>query len=154
MKPASILTILTMATASLAAPTLARAVDGLVVLQSPHTAKATLDKLEALAREKGLTIFARVDHGAGAAKVGSKLRPTEVMIFGSPKGGAPFMECAQTVGIDLPLKALAWEDAQGQAWLGYNDTAYLVRRHEVAACPAAEKLGQVLKGLASAAVAP
>ncbi|MEW6679012.1 MAG: DUF302 domain-containing protein [Pseudomonadota bacterium] len=130
------------------------AADGLVALKSPHVAKATLDKLEALARDKGLHIFARIDHAAGAARVGKALRPTELLIFGSPQGGTPFMECVQTVGIDLPLKALAWEDAQGQTWLGYNDPVHLARRHGAADCPAAEKLGLALEGLAKASVAP
>ena len=76
-----------------------------------------------------MTIFARIDHAAGAAKVGKKQRSTEVLIFGNPQGGTPFMECNQTVGIDLPLKALVWEDASGQVWLGYNDPAFLVQRH-------------------------
>jgi uncharacterized protein (DUF302 family) len=86
-----------------------------------------------------LHVFARIDHAAGA---------TELLIFGNPQGGTPFMECAQTVGIDLPLKALAWEDAQGQVWLGYNDPAYLAQRHGVATCPAAAKLSKALARLA------
>lgn len=134
--------------------TLAQAADGLIALKSPHAAKATMDKLETLAREKGLHIFARIDHAAGAAKVGKTLRPTEVLIFGNPQGGTPFMECAQSVGIDLPLKALVWEGADAQVWLGYNDPAFLARRHGAPACPAVEKLGKALSGLAAATVAP
>ena len=101
----------------------------------------------------GLNIFARIDHAAGAQKVGKTLRPTEVLIFGNPQGGTPLMECAQSAGIDLPLKALAWEDAQGQAWLGYNDPAWLAKRHEAASCPAAENIKKALMGLAEAATA-
>ena len=131
----------------------ASAAEGLVAVKSPYGAKATMDRLEAAVRQRGLTVFARVDHAAGAAKVGKSLRPTEVLVFGNPRGGTPFMECAQTVGIDLPLKALVWEDASAQVWLGYNDPAFLARRHDVAACPAVEPLRKALEGLAEAAVA-
>jgi uncharacterized protein (DUF302 family) len=130
----------------------ASAADGLVALKSPHAAKATLDRLEAALKEKGLTIFARIDHAAGAAKIGKKLRATELLIFGNPQGGTPFMECAQSVGIDLPLKALVWQDESGQVWLGYNDPAYLAARHGVAQCPAAAALGKALAGFAQQAV--
>ena len=132
----------------------AYAVDGLVTLKSPYSATDTMNRVEQIAKERGLTVFARVDHAAGAAKVGTTLRPTEVLIFGSPKGGAPFMECAQSVGIDLPLKALVWEDASSQVWLGYNDPAYIARRHEVPGCAAAEALGKALAGISAAAIAP
>jgi uncharacterized protein (DUF302 family) len=138
----------------LAFGTLASAADGLIALKSPRSAKDTMAKLEELVKQRGLNVFARIDHAAGAAKIGKSLRPTEVLIFGNPQGGTPFMECAQTVGIDLPLKALAWEDATGQAWLGYNDPAYLAQRHGAAACPAVEALRKALAGLAEAALAP
>jgi uncharacterized protein (DUF302 family) len=113
-----------------------------------------MNRLEAIVKERGLTVFARVDHAGGAAKVGKTLRPTELLIFGNPQGGTPFIECAQTVGIDLPLKALVWEDASAQVWLGYNDTTYLAKRHEVPACAAAANLAKAVTGLAAAAVAP
>jgi uncharacterized protein (DUF302 family) len=132
----------------------ATAADGLIALKSPHGAKATMDKLEAVVKQRGLNVFARIDHAAGAAKVGKSLRPTELLIFGNPQGGTPFMECTQTVGIDLPLKALAWEDGSGQVWLAYNDPAFLARRHSVAQCPVVENLRKVLGALAEAAVAP
>lgn len=138
----------------LCAPLVAGAADGLIVLKSPHSAQSTMNRLEAIVKERGLTVFARVDHAAGAAKVGKTIRPTELLIFGNPQGGTPFIECAQTVGIDLPLKALVWEDATAQVWLGYNDTAYLARRHEVPACAAAANLAKAVAGLAAAAVAP
>ena len=130
----------------------AKAADGLVALKSPHSAKATMDKLEELVKHRGLNVFARIDHAAGAAKVSKSLRPTEVLIFGNPQGGTPFMECAQSVGIDLPLKALVWEDASGQVWLGYNDPAYIAQRHGVAQCPAVENLRKALGGLTQAAI--
>ena len=129
------------------------AADGLVMVKSPMPPKATLDKFEALAKERGLMVFARIDHAAGAAKVGKTLRPTELLIFGNPQGGTPLMECAQSAGIDLPLKALAWEDAQGQSWLGYNDPAWLAKRHDAAACPVVENLRKALAGLAESALA-
>ena len=131
----------------------ALAADGLIALKSPHAAKATMDRLEAALKDKGLTIFARIDHAAGAAKIGKQLRATELLIFGNPQGGTPFMECGQTVGIDLPLKALVWEDESGQVWLGYNDPAYLARRHGVAQCPAAAGLTKALAAFAQQAIA-
>jgi uncharacterized protein (DUF302 family) len=134
-----------------AASIVCAAADGLVQVKSPHAAKATMDKLEELAKQRGLTVFARIDHAAGAAKVGKSLRPAEVLIFGSPQAGTPFMECAQTVGIDLPLKALVWEDADGQVWLGYNDPAYLGQRHGAGQCPAIGNITKALGGLVEAA---
>ena len=131
----------------------ANAADGLVSAKSPRSAKETMDRLEAIVKQRGLTVFARIDHAAGAGKVGKALRPTELLIFGNPQGGTPFMECAQSVGIDLPLKALVWEDATSQVWLGYNDPAFLAQRHAVASCPAVENLRKALAGLAEAAVA-
>ncbi|MDP1644883.1 MAG: DUF302 domain-containing protein [Thiobacillus sp.] len=125
-------------------------VDGVIAIKSPF---AAMDTIEENAKQRGLTVFARIDHAAGAAKIGKTLRPTEVLIFGNPQGGTPFMECAQSVGIDLPLKALVWEDAHGQAWLGYNDPAFLAQRHGVAQCPAVGGLSKALTGLAQATVA-
>jgi uncharacterized protein (DUF302 family) len=133
---------------------LASAADGLVLVKSPYSATETMTRLENVVRKRGLTVFARVDHAAGAATIGKSLRPTEVIIFGNPQGGTPFMECAQTVGIDLPLKALIWEDDSAQVWLGYNDPLFLAQRHGVGQCPVAEKLRQALAGLAEAALAP
>lgn len=121
------------------------AADGLVAAKSPYKAKETMDRLESVLKKKDMTIFARVDHAAGAAKVGKTLRPTEVLIFGNPKGGTPFMECNQTVGIDLPLKALVWEDADGQVWLAYNDPAYIAARHRVPDCPVVGNLKKALE---------
>ncbi|MEO7246371.1 MAG: DUF302 domain-containing protein [Rubrivivax sp.] len=137
-----------------AAVTAAGAADGLVALKSPLGAKATMDKLETLVKSKGLNVFARIDHAAGAAKAGKTLRPTELLIFGNAQGGTPLMECAQSAGIDLPLKALVWEDAAAQVWLGYNDPVYLAQRHGVAECPVVQNLRQAVRGLAEATVAP
>lgn len=107
---------------------------GLVSIKSPHSVAQTLDKLEGILTSKGMTIFKRIKHSAGAKKVGIELRPTELLVFGNPKVGAPLMKCAQTVAIDLPQKALAWEDENGQVWLSYNDPAYLVKRHDIPGC--------------------
>jgi uncharacterized protein (DUF302 family) len=98
-----------------------------------------------------MTVFARIDHAAGAKKIGKSLRPTELLIFGNPKGGTPLMECAQSAGIDLPLKALVWEDAFAQVWLGYNDPAYLAKRHEVPTCAVVEDMAKTLAALAATA---
>ena len=130
----------------------ATAADGLVAVKSPYSAKDTMTRLEEAVTKKGLTVFARIDHAAGAAKIGKTLRPTEVLVFGNPQGGTPFMECEQTVGIDLPLKALVWEDAAAQVWVGYNDPAYLAQRHGVASCPAVENLRKALGTLVEASV--
>jgi uncharacterized protein (DUF302 family) len=106
--------------------------NGLVTLASTHSVKETIDRLEAEVKAKGLTVFARIDHAGGASADGLPLRPTELLIFGNAKGGTPLMQAAQTIGIDLPLKALAWEDATGKVWLSYNDPAWLTDRHRIA----------------------
>ncbi|MFH1494902.1 MAG: DUF302 domain-containing protein [Pseudomonadota bacterium] len=132
---------------------LASAADGLVAVKSPHSATDTMNRLEETVKQRGLTVFARIDHAAGAAKIGKTLRPTELLIFGNPQGGTPFMECAQSAGIDLPLKALVWEDAASQVWLGYNDPAFLAQRHGVAQCPVVQNLRKALAGIAEVTVA-
>lgn len=128
--------------------------DGLVTIASPHSAAATMNRLEAIVKERGLTVFARIDHAAGAARIGKTLRPTELLIFGNPQGGTPLMECAQTAGIDLPNKALVWEDAAGKTMLSYNAADYLAKRHGAPACPVVTNMSNALAGLAAAAVAP
>ena len=132
----------------------AAAPDGLVAVKSSHSAQVTLDKLESVVKEKGLNVFARIDHAAGAAKVGKTLRPTAVLFFGNPQGGTPFMECGQSVGIDLPLKALVWQDEASQVWVGYNDPAWIAKRHGVESCAVVPNLQKALQGLTAAAVAP
>jgi len=122
--------------------------EGMVQIKSPDSVSATADRFEQAALDRGLNVFARIDHAAGAKKVGQTLRPTELLIFGSPKAGTPFMKCSQTVGIDLPLKALVWEDEQGQVWLGYNDPKYLAQRHQAGDCPVAAGIAGNLSELA------
>lgn len=111
--------------------------NGLISVQSRVPAKETLERLLAALAARKLTVFARVDHAAGAASVGLPLRPTEVVIFGNPKGGTALMQDRQSAGIDLPLKALIFEDAGGKAWLTYNDPAWIAERHGLGAASAA-----------------
>ena len=96
---------------------------------SSYAAKDTMNRLETEVKAKGFTVFARIDHAAGAAEAGLSLRPTEVLILGSAKAGTPLMQSAQTIGIDLPLKALVWQDSSGNTWLSYNDPNWLAKRH-------------------------
>ena len=130
------------------------AADGLIQLQSPHSVKETTARFVDVAESKGLTIFAQVDHAAGASTAELELRPTTVVIFGNPKSGTPFMQCAQTVGIDLPMKTLIWRDGNGQVWLAYNDPAYIAARHDVKDCPAVAPIDKALARIANAAVEP
>jgi uncharacterized protein (DUF302 family) len=103
----------------------------MVHLSSPHSVVETLQRLEALVKSKGLTIFCRVDHSGEAAKAGLKMKPTQLLIFGSPQAGTPLMLASPTLAIDLPLKALIWEDADGKVWVSYNSTEYLKSRHNI-----------------------
>jgi uncharacterized protein (DUF302 family) len=105
------------------------AVQGLTTIKSSHSPRETMDRLEAAVKAKGLTVFARIDHAAGATAVGLALRPTEVLVFGNAKGGTPLMQAEQTIGIDLPLKALVWQDASGETCLSWNDPAWVATRH-------------------------
>lgn len=105
--------------------------NGMVHLSSPYPVPETLDRLESLLTAKGLTVFCRVDHSGEAEKVGLKMNPTKLVIFGSPKGGTPLMVASPTLAIDLPLKALIWEDAGGKVWVSYNTAEYLKARHNI-----------------------
>jgi uncharacterized protein (DUF302 family) len=106
---------------------------GLISAKGTLPVKETVDRLVHLVESKGLTVFCRVDHAAGAVAAGLQLRPTEVVIFGNAKGGTPLMQATQTIGIDLPLKVLVWQDAGGQTWLSYNDPVWLTERHGIQA---------------------
>jgi uncharacterized protein (DUF302 family) len=105
--------------------------DGLTTIPSGFGPQDTMNRLETAVKAKGMTVFARIDHAAGAAAAGLSLRPTEVLIFGNAKGGTPLMQAVQTIGIDLPLKALVWQDASGKTWLSYNDPDWLAKRHDL-----------------------
>jgi len=114
----------------------AMAVQGLTTIRSNFGPQDTIDRLETAIKAKGMTVFARIDHAAGAAVVGLTLRPTEVVIFGNARGGTPLMQSVQTLGIDLPLKALVWQDTAGVTWLSYNDPAWLAERHRLSGAEA------------------
>lgn len=103
--------------------------DGLTSLRSAHSVAETIDRLAAIVTANGLTVFARVDHGANAEQVGMALRPTQLLVFGNPRAGTPLMQEKQTAGLDLPVRALAWEDEQGAVWLTYDDPQWIARRH-------------------------
>jgi len=105
--------------------------NGMIHLSSPYSVTETLKRLENALRAKNLTVFARIDHSGEAEKVGLKMRPTQLLIFGSPKAGTPLMVASPTLAIDLPLKALAWEDSDGKVWLSYNSPDYLKQRHAI-----------------------
>lgn len=132
------------------------AVEGLVTVRSPVPVRETIDRLVAAAEAAGLRVFARIDHAAGAAAAGLGLRPSELLIFGHPRGGTPLMQERQTAGIDLPVKALAWEDADGAVWLSWNEAEWLAHRHGLgeASAEAVEAIRDGLAGLAAAATAP
>ncbi len=129
--------------------------EGMINVKSAHSVATTADRLENLLASKGMTVFKRVDHAAGAAKAGKTLRPTELVIFGNPKVGTPLMLCSQSIAIDLPQKALIWEDADGQVWLSYNDPAFLKLRHDTQGCDQVlQKVSGALANFAKGATAP
>ena len=119
----------------------ASAGEGLVTVKSSYNAKETADRVERLAKERGMTLFDRIDHAEGARTAGMTLRPTEVLIFGNPKGGTPLMLCEQRAGIDLPLKMLVWEDGNGVVRIGYSDPEVLKDRYGITGCD--EVLGKM-----------
>ncbi len=127
----------------------------LVRTESTGSVKATIDKLEDVLKQRGFTIFARIDHSAAARTVNQELRPTELLIFGNPQGGTPMMQAEQTMGASLPLRALAWQDAAGKVWLGYDAIADVAASRGLAKDhPAVVRTSETLKALADAAVKP
>jgi uncharacterized protein (DUF302 family) len=128
--------------------------NGLITVPSAHPVKDTIDRLAAAVTAKGMTVFARIDHAGGARAVGLELRPTELLVFGAAKGGTPLMQAQQTIGIDLPLKALAWEDADGKVWLTCNDPAWLAARHGIAAAGPTQALTAALAAVTKSAAEP
>jgi uncharacterized protein (DUF302 family) len=131
----------------------AMAVDGLTTLRSRFGPKETMNRLEAEVKARGMTVFAHIDHAEGAEGAGLSLRPTEVLIFGNAKAGTPLMQSAPTIGIDLPLKALIWQDASGDTWLSYNEPSWLANRHVLASETAAviDNMSAALSAVAKAA---
>lgn len=127
--------LVALAVAGLMGTAPATAAGGLVSKRSAYPVAETIDRLERAVKDRQLIVIARVDHAAAAQKAGLALRPTQLLIFGNPKAGTPLMQSAQSAGIDLPLKALAWEDDKGQVWLVYNEPAWLAARHGVSDRP-------------------
>lgn len=120
---------------------------GIVRQQSAYSVDETAQRLLTMLEEKGLTHFATIDHSAGAQRVGQSLRPTVLVVFGNPKAGTPLMRCTQEVGLDLPQKALIYEDAEQNVWLSYNDPAYLAKRHNIEGCD--KPLANITRALAA-----
>jgi uncharacterized protein (DUF302 family) len=127
--------------------------DGLTTVASRYGPRDTADRLAAAVTSRGMAVMARIDHAAAAASVGMELRPTEVLVFGNAKAGTPLMQMAQTVGIDLPLRALVWQDADGATWLGYNDPQWLASRHlaSTGSSPTVDGMTQALAAVAKEA---
>jgi len=123
----------------------AEAADGLINVQSTFTVTETADRMENVLKEKGMTVFNRIKHSENAQKVGLKLNDTELIIFGNPKVGTPLMKCQQSVAIDLPQKALIWEDDNDAVWISYNDPKYLEKRHNISGCE--EVISKIEKAL-------
>jgi len=132
------------------------ATEGLVTVRSSFGPQETMSRLEAEVKAKGMMVFTHVDHAAGAAAAGLPLRPTDLLIFGAAKGGTPLMQAMQSIGIDLPLKALVWQDEAGATWLSYNDPAYLARRHGLgeSANATVTAMSGALKAIAAKATTP
>ena len=108
--------------------------EGIISVKSAHSVSVTTDRLETILGTKGMTVFARIDHAAGAQKAGKTLLPTELLVFGNPKVGTPLMLCGRSIAIDLPQKALIWQDTAGDTWISYNDPQFLKQRHNTEGC--------------------
>lgn len=141
--------------AAMLASTGARAAsEGVIVVPSANDVQATADKLDKVLRSKGITVFARLDHAAGAKKVGKDLRPTVLLIFGNPKLGTPLMQKDQRFGLDLPMKALIYQGPDGKTYIAYNDPAFLSKRHGVSEpAKVLQKMTGALKNFTAAAAA-
>jgi len=128
------------------------AADGLINVQSDFSVEETTDRLENILNEKGMTIFNQINHSDAAQKVGVDLRTTQLIIFGNPKVGSPLMQCQQSVAIDLPQKAIIWEDDMSKVWISYNDPRYLGERHNIIGCDEViTKVEKALSGITKAA---
>ena len=125
--------------------------EGLRVMPSLHGPVETLERLEAAVTRQGMTIFARIDHGAAAQKAGMELKPTVVVLFGNPHAGTPSMQAARTLAIDLPLRVLIWQDDKDATWLAYNDAAWLFRRHGITNDGTGDVMNDVLASIAGEA---
>ncbi len=146
-------TIILLLTAIMAGPAAAQM--GLVSVKSSHDVVTTANRLESVLKEKGVTVFARIDHAQGAQRVGQLLKPTLLIIFGNPAMGTPLIQRSRSIGIDLPLKALIWEDSAGQVWLTYNAPDYLASRHGISEMgELIGKMGKALENFSKAATQP
>lgn len=126
--------------------------DGVISVASQHDVNQTAERMLNILEQKGMTVFNQVKHSEGAAKVGIELADTQLIIFGNPKVGSPLMKCQQLVALDLPQKALIWQDEAGKVWISYNDPQYLAKRHQVAGCdPVFAKIAGALAGISKAA---
>jgi uncharacterized protein (DUF302 family) len=123
-------------------------IEGMTTIRSAFAAGETVERFEGAVRARGMTLFARIDHAAGAAAAGLELRPTTVVIFGDARVGTKLMQATQSVGIELPLKVLVWEDAIDQTWLSYDEPEWLARRHGIDAPAVASGMGTALRELA------
>ena len=136
----------------LSIPVSLMAAEGVVNIQSAFNVKTTADRMENILQKKGMTVFNRIKHSEAAAKVGIELHDTELIIFGNPKVGSPLMKCQQSIAIDLPQKALIWENDKKEVWISYNSPGYLVKRHAVAGCEKVlSKVEKALAGISKAA---
>ena|SRR5437868_3245508 len=126
---------------------LTQSIDGLTTIQSRFGPKETIDRLQAEISANGMNVFARIDHAAGAAQAGLDLRPTDLIIFGNARGGTPLMQAVQTLGIDLPLKALVWQGTAGTTWLSYNEPGWIAHRHGVAVQPIVNNMTTALRAM-------
>lgn len=130
----------------------AYAVEGMIDVKSSFGVKETADRLENVLKNRGMTLFDRIKHSEAAKKVGVEFGETELIIFGNPKVGSPLMKCQQTVAIDLPQKALIWNDKQGNTWISYNNPMYLKKRHHISGCDGViSKIEKALAGITKAA---
>jgi uncharacterized protein (DUF302 family) len=124
-------------------------IQGLTSIESSFDPKETMDRVEAEIQARGLTVFERIDHAAGAAEVGLQLAPTDLIIFGNARGGTLLMQFVQTVGIDLPLKILVWQDAANNTWLSYNEPSWIAQRHGVAGADSTiDKMADLVRAIA------
>ncbi|MDH5547894.1 MAG: DUF302 domain-containing protein [Gammaproteobacteria bacterium] len=122
-------------------------------IESKNSPADTMNKLEAMVKEKGFHVFARIDHAAGAKSIDKDLRPTELLIFGNPKGGTVLMSCDQQIGLDLPLKFLVWQDEQGKTWISYNEMEHFAKRYGLKGCgaPVVKNVENILELMATVA---
>src|SRR5262245_14218549 len=152
----SLLMVISLPGSSMPGSDSSHVVQGLTTVPSSFSPSQTMERLEAAIQRNGMEVFARIDHAAGAAKAGLTLAPTELIIFGNARGGTPLMQSVQTVGIDLPLKILVWQDAANNTWLSYNEPSWIAQRHKVVGAEStidkmADLLGTIAREAADAA---